>query len=149
MWPLLIYNSCCCAANDSHCSNHCSAVLHPFLMSNSHPLHPLFTQFELVVRSLLPVVQGTIPLLYPTVFEAMHFNRSLHVHVHISCIPTPPTIFNSDWRQLQEQQRQDRMDADDAICLVEDLWELQSNGESAGLGSSPTQETVVQQSKKR
>ena len=41
------------------------------------------------------------------------------------------------------------MDVNDAICLVEDLWELQSDGESMGQGSSLMQETVVQQSKKR
>ena len=41
------------------------------------------------------------------------------------------------------------MDVNDAICLVEDLWELQSDGESVGQGSYLTHQTVVQQSKKR
>ena len=41
------------------------------------------------------------------------------------------------------------MDVKDAICLVEDQWELQSGGESVGQGSSLMQETAVQQSKKR
>ena len=41
------------------------------------------------------------------------------------------------------------MDVNDAICLVEDLWKLQSDGESMGQGSSLMQETAVQQSGKR
>ena len=41
------------------------------------------------------------------------------------------------------------MDVNDAIYLVEDLWELQSDGESVGQGSSLMQETTVQQSRKR
>ena len=61
----------------------------------------------------------------------------------------PPPTFSSGWRQLQEQQRKERMDADDAMYLVEDLWALQSDGEDAGYGNSPTQKTEVQQSGKR
>ena len=41
------------------------------------------------------------------------------------------------------------MDVNDAICLVEDLWEHQNDGESAGQGSSLMQETTIQQSRKR
>ena len=41
------------------------------------------------------------------------------------------------------------MDVNDAICLVEDLWELQSDGEFVGQGSSLTQQTAVQHSGKR
>ena len=40
------------------------------------------------------------------------------------------------------------MDANNALCLVEDLWGLQSEGESLGEGSYPTQDTVLQQSGK-
>ena len=40
------------------------------------------------------------------------------------------------------------MDDDDAICLVQDLWELQSEGKSPGEGISPTQDTAVQQRRK-
>ena len=87
-------------------------------MSNSHLL---FIPFKPVVRLLLPVGQGTVLLLFPTVSEIVHFNRGLHIHAHISRVPTPPTTFKNGLRELQEQQRQDRMDADDAICLVEDL----------------------------
>ena len=100
-------------------------------MSNSHPLRPLFMTFEDVAHPLLPVVQGTLPLLFPTVLEAIHFDHGLDVHVHISHVPMPPTTFNNGWRQLQEQKRQDRMNAGDAICMVEDLWGPQNDGESA------------------
>ena len=101
-------------------------------MSNSHQLHPLFTPLKPVVRPLLPVVQGMVPLLSPMVSEVVHFNRFLHIHAQISRIPTPPTTFNSGWREMQEQKREDRMDADDVICLVEYLWGFQSEGEFVG-----------------
>ena len=41
------------------------------------------------------------------------------------------------------------MDVNNAICLVEDLWELQSDEESVGQGSSLMQEIAVQQSGKK
>ena len=49
-WPLLISNTYRCTAGDSRCSTHCSAVLHPFLMSNSHLLHLFFITFEPVAH---------------------------------------------------------------------------------------------------
>ena len=88
--------------------------------------------FESVAHPLLPVVVATVSLFFPTVSEAVHSNRGLHVHSYISHIPMPPIVFSSGWRQLQEQKRQDRVDANEAIYLVEDLWELQSDGESVG-----------------
>ena len=71
MWPLLISNTYRCTAGDSHCPTHCSAVLHPFLMSNSHPLHPSFMPFEPVAHPLLAVVAATVPFFFPMVSETV------------------------------------------------------------------------------
>ena len=78
-----IFSRC---AGDNRRSTHCSAILHPFLMSNSHPLDLLFMPFEPIVCPLMPVVQGTVPLLFPMVSEAIPSNWSLH----ILCTPKTP-----------------------------------------------------------
>ena len=94
--PLRICNSCRCTTIDSYCSNHCSIVLHPFLMSNSHPLNSLFMPFKLVAHSLLPVVQGIVPLLFPMVLEAALSNWSIHTLGTPKC----PSIISKSARKL-------------------------------------------------
>ena len=67
-------------------------VLHPFLMSNSHPLHPFFTTFEPVAHPLLAVVVATVPFFFPTVSEAVHSNSSIHL---LHDPERPPAIYKS------------------------------------------------------
>ena len=147
-WPLLISNTYRCTAGDSRCSTRCSPVLHPFLMTNSHPLHPFFTPFEPVAHPLQAVVLATVPLFFPTVSEAVHSDWSIHL---FRGPKPPPTICKSSSNLLLPAANAAiaSTDVNDANCLVEDLWELQSDGESAGQGSSLPQETAVQQSRKR
>ena len=117
-------------------------------MSNSHPLHPFFMTFKPVAHPLLPVVVATVPFFFPTVSEAIRSDWS----VHLLCGPErPPTICKTSSNLLLPAANVAiaSTDVNDANCLVEDLWELQSDGESAGQGSSLTQETEVQQSRKR
>ena len=78
-WPLLISNTYRCTAGDSRCSTHCSPILQPFLMSNSHPLRPLFTTFEPFAHPFLPVVVAMVPFFFPTVWEALHSDLSIHL----------------------------------------------------------------------
>ena len=67
-------------------------VLHPFLMSNSHPLRSFFTTFQPVYHPLLPVVVATVPFFFPTVSEAVHSDSS----IHLLCGPErPPAICKS------------------------------------------------------
>ena len=91
-WLLLISNTYRCTAGDSRCSTYCSAVLHLFLMSNSHPLHPFFTTFEPVAHPLLPVVVATVPFFFPTVSETVPSNWSIHL---LRGPKHSPTICNS------------------------------------------------------
>ena len=136
-WPLLISNGYRCTAGDSRCSTRCSPVLHPFLMSNSHPLHPFFTSFKPFAHSLLAVVVATVPLFFPTVSEAVHSDWSVHL---LRGPERPPTICKTSSNLLLPAANAviGSTDVNDANCLVEDLWELQSDGESAGQGSSLT-----------
>ena len=78
-WPLLLSNTYRCTAGDSRCFTRCSAVLKTFLMSNSHPLCPLFTTFKPVAHPLLPVVVATVPFFFPMVSEAVHSDSSIHL----------------------------------------------------------------------
>ena len=78
-WPLLISNTYHCTVGDSRCSTRCSAILHPFLMSNSHPLHPFFTTFEPVAHPLLAVVAATVPFFFPTVSETVPSNWRIYL----------------------------------------------------------------------
>ena len=91
-WPLLISNTYRCIAGDSCCSTRCSAVLQPFLISNSHPLHPFFTTFEPVAHLLLAVVAATVPFFFPTVSETVPSDW----RIYLLCSPKqPPTTCNS------------------------------------------------------
>ena len=120
-------------------------------MSNSHPLHPFFTPFEPIAHPLQAVVLATVPLFFPTVSEAVHSDWSVHL---LRGPERPPTIWKTSSNLLLPaanaaiEDQQHSMDVNDDL-RVEDLWELQSDGESAGQGSSLTQETAVQQSRKR
>ena len=140
-WPFLISNTYRCTAGDSRCSSHCSPLLHPFLMTNSHPLHPFFTPFEPVAHLLQAVVLATVPFFFPTVSEAVHSDWRIYL---LRGPERPPAICKSSSNPAIAST-----DVNDANCLLEDLWELQSDGEFAGQGSSLTQETAVQQSRKR
>ena len=91
-WPLLISNTYRCTAGDSHCSTRCSAILHPFLMSDSHLLHPCFTTFKPVAHPLLAVVAATVPFFFPTVSEIVRSDWSIHL---LRGPKQPPTICNS------------------------------------------------------
>ena len=117
-------------------------------MSNSHPLHPFFTSFEPVAHPLQAVVVATVPLFFPTVSEAVHSDWSVHL---LRGPERPPAICKSSSNLLLPAANAAiaSTDVNDANCLVEDLWELQSDEEFTGQGSSLTQETVVQQSRKR
>ena len=58
-------------------------------MSNSHPLHPFFMPFEPVAHPLQAVVLAMVPLLFPTVSEAVHSDWN----VLLLCgAERPPTI---------------------------------------------------------
>ena len=147
-WPLLISNTYRCTAGDSRCSTRCSLVLHPFLMTNSHPLHLFFMPFEPIAHLLQTVVLATVSSFFPTVLELVRSDWSTHL---LHGPKPPPTICKSSSNLLLPVANTAiaSTDVNDANCLVEDLWELQSDGESAGQGSSLTQETMVQQSRKR
>ena len=117
-------------------------------MTNSHPLHPFFTPFEPIAHTLQAVVLVTIPFFFPTVSEAVHSDWRIYL---LHGPERPPAICKSSSTLLLPAANTAIASADvnDANYLVEDLWELQSDGESEGQGSSLTQETAVQQSRKR
>ena len=92
VWPLLLSNAYHCTTGDSRCSTHCSTVLHLFLMSNSHPLRPLFTMFEPVAHQLLPIVVAMVPLFFPTVLEAVPSDWNIHF---LHGLKHSPAICNS------------------------------------------------------
>ena len=117
-------------------------------MSNSHLLRLLFMTFESIAHPLLPIVVATVPFFFPTVLEAVHSDWSVHL---LRGLERPPTIWKTSSNLLLPAANAAiaSTDVNDANCLVEDLWELQSDGESVGQGSSLTQETAVQQSRKR
>ena len=91
-WPLLISNTYRCTAGDNRCSTRCSAVLHPFLMSNSHLLHPFSTTFGPVAHPLLAVVATTVQFFFPTVSETIPSNWSIHL---LRGPEQPPAMCNS------------------------------------------------------
>ena len=72
-WSLLISNTYCCTASDSRCSTYCTAILHLSLMSNPHPLRPLFMTFKPVAHPLLPIVVATVSLSFPNDFGSSTF----------------------------------------------------------------------------
>ena len=116
-------------------------------MTNSHPLHPFFTLFEPVAHPLQAVVLATVPFFFPTVSEAVHSDWRIYL---LRSPERLPTICKSSSNLLLPAANAAiaSTDVNDANCLVEDLWELQSDIKSAGQGSSLTQETAVQQSRK-
>ena len=93
-WPLLISNTYRCTASDSRCSTRCSAVLHLFLMSNSHPF---FMTFKPVAHPLLLVVVAMVPFFFPTVLEAVHSDSSIHL---LRGPERPPAIYKSSSNML-------------------------------------------------
>ena len=91
-WPLLISNTYRCTASDSRCSTHYSAILHPFLMSNSHPLDLFFTPFEPVAHPLLAVVVATVPFFFPMVSETVPSDLRIYL---LRGPEQPPATCNS------------------------------------------------------
>ena len=102
-------------------------------MSNSHPLHPFFMSFEPVAHPLQAVVLATVPLFFPTVSEAVHSDWRIYL---LHGPERQPAICKSSSNLLLPVANAAiaSTDVNDANCLVEDLWELQSDGESAGQG---------------
>ena len=133
-WLLLISNTYRCIGGDSRCSTRCSPVLHPFLMSNSHPLHPFFTSFAPVAHPLQAVVVATVPLFFPTVSEAVHSDWSVHL---LRGPERPPTIWKTSSNLLLPaanaaiKDQQHSMDVNDDLRVEEDMSGL---AESAGGG---------------
>ena len=117
-------------------------------MTNSHLLHPFFMPFESVAHPLQAVVLAMVPFFFPTVLEAVHSDWRIYL---LRSPERLPAICKSSSNPLLPAANVAiaSMDVNGANCLVEDLWELQSDGESAGQGSSLMQETIVQQSRKR
>ena len=153
-WPLLISNTYRCTAS-------VIAVFPPivqlFYTHSWWVIHTRCTRFSRRSNPLLtrccPLLLQAVPFFFPTVSEAVRSDSNIHL---LHGPKRPPTICNSVSNLLKpvantynSKSNRIEMDANDAICLVEDLWELQSDGESVGQGSSLTQETAVQQSRKR
>ena len=101
-------------------------------MSNSHPLHPFFTSFAPVAHPLQAVVLATVPLLFPTVLEAIHSDWSVHL---LRGPERPPTICKTSSNLLLPaantaiEDQQHSMDVNDDIRVEENLSGM---AESAG-----------------
>ena len=119
-------------------------------MSNSHPLHPFFMPFEPVAHPLQAVVLAMVPLLFPTVSEAVHSDWNVLL---LRGPERPPTIRKTSSNLLLPaantaiEDQQHSMDVNNDIRVEEDL---SGTTESAGGASSDVgQDTAAKQTRKR
>ena len=129
-WPLLISNTYHCTAGDSHCSTHCSTVLHPFLTRNSYLLCPLFTTLKPIAHPLL--------LQRYRCSSQRFWKQYLPIGVLTYCTAQdthPPFVTTwaiccSRLKTQQHQEQQDSMGVNDNFRLEEELFGSEGRRES-------------------